>query len=318
MGDIELGDSIRLVKKLEDESVHLILSDIPYGISFDDWDVLHSNTNSALLGENPVEKQANGVFKKRGKPLNGWSKADRNIPREYYEWCRSWAPDWYRVLKPGASCFVFAGRRLAHRCISAMEDSGFVFKDMLSWEKDAAAYRAQRVGCVFKGRGDTGNATAWEGWKVGNLRPLFEPVLWFMKPYPVGTALIDNIVAHGVGGFNEAALKKARLLNTGIEVCSNVLKVKTLDSDRGLHPTQKPVALMEALIGLATKEGHTVLDPFCGGGTTLVAADNLKRNYIGFEINPTYYETAARRLGIKPSPPSSGAEAGNTAGDATP
>lgn len=296
MSKIELGDSIQLIKKLKKDSVHLILSDIPYGINFDDWDVLHSNTNSALLKENPVEKQANGIFKKRGKPLNGWSEADKNIPKEYYEWCLSWAPDWYRVLKPGASCFVFAGRRLAHRCIAALEDSGFIFKDMLSWEKDAAAYRAQRVSCVFDRRNDAENSKKWEGWKVGNLRPLFEPVLWFMKPYPIGTTLTDNILNYGLGGFNERALKKSEMLNSGIEVCSNILKVKTQSSDRGLHPTQKAVALMETLINLVTKEGQTVLDPFCGCGTTLVAAKKLKRNYIGFEINPEYYQAVIKRL----------------------
>ena len=293
MSKIELGDSIQLIKKLKKDSVHLILSDIPYGINFDDWDVLHSNTNSALLKENPVEKQANGIFKKRGKPLNGWSEADKNIPKEYYEWCLSWAPDWYRVLKPGASCFVFAGRRLAHRCIAALEDSGFIFKDMLSWEKDAAAYRAQRVSCVFDRRNDAENSKKWE---VGNLRPLFEPVLWFMKPYPIGTTLTDNILNYGLGGFNERALKKSEMLNSGIEVCSNILKVKTQSSDRGLHPTQKAVALMETLINLVTKEGQTVLDPFCGCGTTLVAAKKLKRNYIGFEINPEYYQAVIKRL----------------------
>ena len=47
MSRVERGDSIQLIKTIEDESVHLILSDIPYGINCDDWDVLHSNKNSA-------------------------------------------------------------------------------------------------------------------------------------------------------------------------------------------------------------------------------------------------------------------------------
>jgi len=46
MSRVEQGDSIKLIKTVEDESIHLILSDIPYGINFDEWDVLHSNTNS--------------------------------------------------------------------------------------------------------------------------------------------------------------------------------------------------------------------------------------------------------------------------------
>lgn len=168
MSRIELVDSIQLIKNIETESVHLILSDIPYGISYDEWDVLHNNTNSALLGKSPSQEKAGSVFKTRGKPLNGWSQADKNMPKEYYNWCSLWAKDWLRVLKPGASCFIFAGRRMAHRCICAMEDAGFIFKDMIAWEKDTAAYRAQRVSCVFDRRNDIENSKVWEGWKIGN------------------------------------------------------------------------------------------------------------------------------------------------------
>ena len=113
------GNSLELVKQVEGESVHLILSDIPYGIGAEDWDVLHKNTNSAYLGSSPAQKAAGAVFKKRGKPINGWSEADREIPRQYQAWCSQWAPEWYRVLKPGANVFIFVGRRLAHRCSCA-------------------------------------------------------------------------------------------------------------------------------------------------------------------------------------------------------
>ena len=185
---------------------------------------------------------------------------------------------------------------MSHRCICAMEDAGFIFKDMIAWEKDASAYRAQRVSCVFERRNDEKDAKKWEGWKIGNLRPLFEPILWFMKPYPIGGTLTDNILNYELGGFNEHALKESETLNTGLEICSNILKIKTEKSDRGLHPTQKAVALMEVLIKLVTKEGQTVLDPFCGCGTTLVAAKNLNRDYIGFEINDEYYQNILKRL----------------------
>ena len=280
MGWVELGDSIKLIKNIGDETVHLILSDIPYGINMEEWDVLHNNTNSALLGKSPA----------------GWAQSDKNIPIEYYNWCSKWAGDWYRVLKPGASCFIFAGRRMAHRCICAMEDTGFIFKDMIAWEKDSAAYRAQRVSCVFERRDDLVNSKKWEGWKIGNLRPLFEPILWFMKPYPQGSTLTDNILKYELGAYNERQLRELTDLNEGIEVCSNIVKVHTEKSDRGLHPTQKAVKLMEILISMVTLEGQIVLDPFCGCGTTLVAAKNLKRDYIGFEINKEYYDNVIRRL----------------------
>ena len=144
---------------------------------------------------------------------------------------------------------------MAHRCICAMEDAGFIFKDMIAWEKDSAAYRAQRISCVFDRRNDEQNSLAWEGWKIGNLRPLFEPILWFMKPYPQGTTLTDNITKYEVGAFNENKLKELTTLNEGIEVCSNILKVKTQKTDRGLHPTQKAVELMDISRSKKIKKG---------------------------------------------------------------
>lgn len=64
VNEIINGDSLEVIKTIEDDSIHLILSDIPYGISFEDWDVLHSNTNSALLGSSPAQEKAGSVFKK--------------------------------------------------------------------------------------------------------------------------------------------------------------------------------------------------------------------------------------------------------------
>ena len=131
MNEVINENSIEYIKKMKENSIHLILSDIPYGISYENWDILHNNTNSALLGSSPAQKKAGSVFKKRGKPLNGWSEADKKIPLEYYEWCKSWASEWLRILKPGGSAFIFAGRRFVHRCICALEDSVFIYKDMI-------------------------------------------------------------------------------------------------------------------------------------------------------------------------------------------
>lgn len=62
------------------------------------------------------------------------------------------------------------------------------------------------------------------------------------------------------------------------------------------HPTQKPEDLMCGLVADFTDYGETILDPFCGSGTTLVAAKRLGRKAIGIEINEAYAEIAAKRL----------------------
>ena len=287
---IQCGDSIELIKNLPDNSVDLILSDIPYGIGLDDWDVLHANTNSAYGGKSPAQHKAGAIFKKRGKPINGWSEADKKIPYEYQEWCASWSSEWLRVLKPGGSVFIFAGRRYSHRCICALEDSGFNFRDMLGWTRPKAAYRAQRLSVVYDKRGDEKSADFWKGWRVGNLRPTFEPIIWSFKPYKVTIA--DNVLEHQLGAYNQEKLEQ--YFNSK----DNIFECGMEQGESGLHQAQKPIKLMEAIIDLVTIPGQLVIDPFAGSGTTGVAANNLGRKFILMERDPKLCEVAKERLAI--------------------
>ena len=293
---IILGNSADVLKTFPDEYVHAIISDIPYGICYDEWDVLHNNTNSALGGSSIAQSNGGALFKRRGKPLNGWSAADKKIPLEYQQWCESWAGEWVRVLKPGSSCFVFAGRRFAHRCIVALEDAGLTFKDILAWKKTTAPHRAQRISEIYRRRGDNEQAENWKGWRVANLRPVFEPILWFQKPYQIGGTIADNVLEYGVGAWNERAISEYCIEAYGDVSHSNILSVSTEKSDHGLHETQKPLKLMECLVSLVTQEGATVLDPFAGSGTTCLAAKRLNRHYIGVEIEEKYVEIARKRI----------------------
>lgn len=68
------------------------------------------------------------------------------------------------------------------------------------------------------------------------------------------------------------------------------------NKDCTLHPTQKPVALMEYLIKTYTNEGETVLDFTMGSGTTGVACKNLNRNFIGIELDEEYFKIAEKRI----------------------
>ena len=63
-----------------------------------------------------------------------------------------------------------------------------------------------------------------------------------------------------------------------------------------IHPTQKPVALLEHLIKTYTNEGETVLDFTMGSGTTGVACKNLNRNFIGIELDKKYFDIAKERI----------------------
>ena len=63
-----------------------------------------------------------------------------------------------------------------------------------------------------------------------------------------------------------------------------------------LHPTQKPVELLEYLISTYSNEGDVVLDTFMGSGSTGVACQNLNRNFVGMEIDEKYFEIAELSL----------------------
>lgn len=73
-------------------------------------------------------------------------------------------------------------------------------------------------------------------------------------------------------------------------------QVLRFNTERGLHPTQKPVALMEYLIRTYTNEGDVVLDNCAGSGTTGVAAMKLGRQFIGIEKEVNYFDIACRRI----------------------
>lgn len=77
---------------------------------------------------------------------------------------------------------------------------------------------------------------------------------------------------------------------------NNILRFN--NEQKQIHPTQKPVALMEYLIKTYTNVGETVLDFTMGSGTTGVACKNLNRNFIGIELESGYYEIAKQRIGV--------------------
>ena len=107
---------------------------------------------------------------------------------------------------------------------------------------------------------------------------------------PVG----KGIAARAHGTLKNVGNKQYDAATKGPET---VLKIDCVPNSRGrLHPTQKPVALMEYLIKTYTNKGETVLDFCMGSGTTGVACKNLKRNFTGIEKDKSYYEIAKKRI----------------------
>ena len=84
--------------------------------------------------------------------------------------------------------------------------------------------------------------------------------------------------------------------NTKVNPKSIISITKRMAHKDRLHPTQKPTELFEYLIKTYTNEGETVLDNCMGSGTTAIASMNTGRNFIGFELDETYYSLANERI----------------------
>jgi len=276
--DLRLGDCLEVMKTIPSNSIDSVISDMPYGISFSEWDIKHNNKNSALLGSSPAQSKS-GVFKTRGKPKNGWSKEDQLISNEFQEFCEKFLTECFRVLKPAAPLLIFTGRQYQHRFTVAAENVGLILKDVISWNKGKAPFRAQRIGQVIgKRNGDFSDER-----RLGNLAPIIEPIVYMFKPYPIGGTITDCYIKYGTGTFSSEIYK------------TNLIEESSTVKDK-LHETQKPVALMENLIKTFTKEGQLVLDMFMGSGSTGVACKNTKRDFVGIEMNEEYYDIACKRL----------------------
>ena len=104
---------------------------------------------------------------------------------------------------------------------------------------------------------------------------------------------------HYCGESNHVKMGKVKKhYNENLVNPSSVILFNTVPNRKGkLHPTQKPVALMEYLIKTYTNEGETVLDFTMGSGTTGVACVNTGRKFIGIELDTGYFEIAKNRIG---------------------
>ena len=142
-------------------------------------------------------------------------------------------------------------------------------------------------------------------WKKSNVmgflnakkRPLkeIENILVFNSKIYNPQGLIKNPKEKNRKGNQTDTLGNYNLINFS-EYTSYPKTILEFKSERGLHPTQKPVALLEYLIKTYTNEGETVLDFTMGSGTTGVACKNINRKFIGIEKDEKYFEIAKERI----------------------
>lgn len=208
--------------------------------------------------------------------------------RRSYEWWEEWILEADRVLKPGAPLITFCSRRAIDITMGAL----------------------RRV------RGDSPELPlqtgAWvhrQGYPIGNglLRPEHEPFVVSgrlrvdaddtrrLRSYHTSHTINRKPIhrtqrARGFGPHTYTPNDHGPMAGTVIEAARN----KPAESVG--HPTQKPEAVIEALVVAASAPGELVLDPFCGSGTTGVVAMRHGRRFLGFDVSADYCAMARRRI----------------------
>lgn len=120
-------------------------------------------------------------------------------------------------------------------------------------------------------------------------QPTYNPQMWKSTPYTCNQGYVGEAKQTGLYRDNVITV------NNGDRYPLTIL---SFSKETGLHPTQKPVALLDYLIKTYTNEGDVVLDNCMGSGSTGVACVNTNRNFIGIELDENYFKIAKERIGV--------------------
>jgi site-specific DNA-methyltransferase (adenine-specific) len=197
-----------------------------------------------------------------------------------------------RVIKDNGAIVLFANQPFTTKLIASNYK---MFKYIWTWNKKQGAnfitshYQPLRITedvCVFGKYACSYNRED----KVMKYNPQFSRG----KPYKCvsGKQKQASIIREGKKGWQD--IQGTLTVSNGERFPTNVLEFPK-DKDK-LHPTQKPVALLEYLIKTYTNEGDTVLDNCMGSGSTGVACVKTGRRFIGMELDEKYVEVAKQRI----------------------
>ena len=187
---------------------------------------------------------------------------------EYLDFSRAWLNEAKRILTDDGSIYIFMGMRfISYIYIILEQDLNMYFNSWITWH-------------YTQGTG-----------KTRGFSPRHDDILFFTK-HP--EKFIFNLEAIRVPQKYYRSINNMKGANPG-----NVWQfshVHYCNSERMNHPTQKPEALFERMILASSNEGDTILDPFCGSGTSLRVSQQTGRNCIGIDINSEYIRMSLERL----------------------
>lgn len=293
------GDCLELMKTIPDGSVDMILTDPPYGtikgLDYGDKKRKNKHDWDEILDQEKMLNECNRILRENGclclfsqDPYTGklMTETHNNLPFSYR---LTWLKD------------NFANALMAKKApVNYTEDINLFFKKYDTLNLNPLREYSKKV-FDFTGLNKKQIIK-----KVGQRADHFfrynstQFGLCTEKTY---NELIKVFNIDKMDGFltfekinedHQKTLPKVFNLWDGKKYKSNVLEYRK--DYQGLHPTQKPVLLLEDLIKTYTNEGMTVLDFTMGSGSTGVACLNTNRNFIGIELNDGYFEIAEKRI----------------------
>jgi site-specific DNA-methyltransferase (adenine-specific) len=199
-----------------------------------------------------------------------------------------------RILKPRGAFVTTASQPFTSALV--MSNPAW-FKYTWIWIKDNATGFNHAQNMPLKNYEDI---CVFSGAAIGHKHLIFNR----MNYYPQGLIRFGEMNKRASKGF-EGTMERTSQSNSYITEYTNypLMTLHFTGDANTQHPTQKPVALFEYLIKTYTLPGDLILDPFAGSGTTLIAARNTGRRYIGGDITPEYVATAKHRLAEPFTPP---------------
>lgn len=181
-------------------------------------------------------------------------------------------------LKPGGAFYIWHADSEGYNFRSACRDVGWHVRQALIWNKNALVlgrqdYQWKHEPCLY-------------GWKDGRSH-------YFTDVRTEPTVLADK------EEINPKRMKKDELVRLVETMLEDRISTTVINEDRPTrseeHPTMKPIRLMGRLIRNSSKPGWTVLDPFGGSGSTLMAAEQLDRRCVMSELDPRYCDVIVDR-----------------------
>jgi DNA modification methylase len=270
---------------IADLSVDLLLTDPPYNIS-------ESGAKPVWIDPATGENKNTIHSQKFSESFDqDW---DSVTHEEFILQMESWAKFWFKKLRKGGSFAVFISDQYISYLWKIMESEGFEPKRVITWKKPAAVPFNRQVnlvsGCEYilwgiKPKGNrTFNADAGRGTIVERYTAAdkISSIVYKYAKDADNEADLEQVFARALADA-QAMLKDRK--RTGDIVQCVVPNTITYSGGSGkkIHPTQKPVEVLEYLIELLSNEGDTVLDTFAGSGSTGIAAQKRNRKFILIE-----------------------------------